>query len=44
MKGITRRDVRELLDTIAERAPIIANRTRSLLHKMWNMAMLDRTS
>jgi integrase len=39
MKEITRRDVRELLDTIAERAPIMANRTRSLLHKMWNVAI-----
>lgn len=40
MKDITRRDVRELLDGIAKRpAPIVANRVRSLLHKMWNVAI-----
>lgn len=40
MKEITRRDVRELLDTIAARpAPIVANRVRSLLHKMFNVAI-----
>ena len=39
MKDITRRDVRELLDAIGTRAPIMANRTRSLLHKMFNVAI-----
>jgi integrase len=40
MKDITRRDVRELLDTIAARpAPIVANRVRSLLHKLFNVAI-----
>lgn len=40
MKEITRRDVRELLDTIAARpAPIVANRVRSLLHKLFNVAI-----
>ena len=40
MKDITRRDVRELLHTIAARpAPIVANRVRSLLHKLFNVAI-----
>ena len=40
MKEITRRDVRELLDTIAARpAPIVANRVRSLLHKLFNVVI-----
>lgn len=40
VKEITRRDVRELLDTIAARpAPIVANRVRSLLHKLFNVAI-----
>jgi integrase len=40
MKDITRRDVRELLDAIAARpAPIVANRVRSLLHKLFNVAI-----
>jgi integrase len=38
---ITRRDVRELLDSIAARpAPIVANRVRSLLHKLFNVAII----
>ncbi|HXG72601.1 MAG TPA: tyrosine-type recombinase/integrase [Gemmatimonadaceae bacterium] len=40
MKDITRRDVRELIDGIAARpAPISANRVRSLLHKLFNVAI-----
>lgn len=39
MKDITRRDVRELLDVIAERAPIVANRVRALLSKMFAVAI-----
>ena len=40
MRDITRRDVRELLDGIVARgAPISANRTRALLHKMFNVAI-----
>jgi hypothetical protein len=40
MREITRRDVRELLDSIAARpAPIVANRVRSLLHKLFNFAI-----
>ncbi len=40
VKEITRRDVRDLLDTIAARpAPIVANRVRSLLHKLFNVAI-----
>ncbi|MFN7982481.1 MAG: tyrosine-type recombinase/integrase [Vicinamibacterales bacterium] len=40
MKDITRRDVRELLAAVAGRpAPIVANRTRSVLHKMFNFAI-----
>jgi len=39
MTDITRRDVRELLAGIATRAPIVANRTRALLHKMFAVAI-----
>jgi integrase len=39
-KEIMRRDVRELLDQIATRAPIMANRVRALLRKMFNWAIL----
>jgi integrase len=40
MRDITRRDVRELLDRIAARpAPIVANRVRSLLHKLFAFAV-----
>ncbi len=39
MRDVTRRDVRNLLEQIAERAPIVANRTRSLLHKMFVIAI-----
>jgi integrase len=38
-KDITRRDVRALLDEIAERAPIMANRTLALVRKMFNFAI-----
>ena len=39
VKDITRRDVRELLDEIAARAPIMANRTLALVRKMFNFAI-----
>lgn len=39
-KEITRRDVRALLDGIAANAPIMANRVRALLRKMFNWAIL----
>ena len=39
MRDITRRDVRDLLDTVAERAPIVANRVRALLHKFFAVAI-----
>jgi integrase len=39
MKEITRRDVRDLLDQIGARAPIVANRVRALLHKFFNVAL-----
>lgn len=39
IKDITRRDVRELLDEIAGRAPIMANRTLALVRKMFNFAI-----
>lgn len=38
-KEITRRDVRNLLEEIAERAPIMANRTLALIRKMYNFAI-----
>lgn len=38
-KDITRRDVRNLLEEIAERAPIMANRTLALVRKMFNFAI-----
>lgn len=38
-KDITRRDVRALLDDIADRAPIMANRTLALVRKMFNFAI-----
>lgn len=38
-KDIKRRDVVLLLEEIAERAPIMANRTRALLSKMFNFAI-----
>jgi integrase len=53
-QSITRRQVRDVLDTIAARAPIQANRVLALLRKVWNFgikrdlvetnpcAMLDR--
>lgn len=39
IKDIKRRDVRELLDEIASRAPIMANRTLALVRKMFNFAI-----
>ena len=36
---ITRRQVRDLLDTIAGRAPIQANRVLALLRKVWNFGI-----
>ncbi|MGH9163771.1 MAG: tyrosine-type recombinase/integrase [Vicinamibacteraceae bacterium] len=39
VKDIQRRDVRELLDEIAERAPIMANRTLALVRKVFNFAI-----
>ena len=39
VKDITRRDVRALVETIAERAPIMANRTLALIRKMFNYAI-----
>jgi len=38
-KDIKRRDVRELLDEVAARAPIMANRTLALIRKMFNFAI-----
>src|SRR5438093_1328370 len=35
-RDITRRQVRELLDSVAERAPVQANRVLALLRKVWN--------
>jgi integrase len=39
LKDIKRRDVRELLDEVATRAPIMANRTLALVRKMFNFAI-----
>ena len=39
IKDLKRRDVRELLDEIAARAPIMANRTLALVRKMFNFAI-----
>jgi integrase len=39
VKEISRRDVRELLDEIGERAPIMANRVLALVRKMFNFAI-----
>ena len=39
-REITRRDVRAFLDRLAERAPIMANRTRALLRKIFNWGIL----
>jgi len=39
VKDITRRDVRAVLDEIAERAPIMANRTLAVIRKMFNFAI-----
>jgi hypothetical protein len=36
---ITRRDVRELLDELAIRGPIMANRTLAIIRKMFNFAI-----
>jgi integrase len=39
VKDIQRRDVRELLDDVAARAPIMANRVLALVRKMFNFAI-----
>ena len=39
VREIRRRDVRELLDEIAARAPIMANRTLAIVRKMFNFAI-----
>ncbi len=39
LKDIKRRDVRELLDEVAARAPIMANRVLALVRKMFNFAI-----
>ena len=39
IKDIKRRDIRELLDEVAARAPIMANRTLALVRKMFNFAI-----
>jgi integrase len=39
IKDIKRRDVRELLDEVATRAPIMANRILALVRKMFNFAI-----
>jgi site-specific recombinase XerD len=38
-KDITRRDVRELTDDVADRAPVMANRTLALVRKVFNFAI-----
>src|SRR5207249_6356737 len=38
-QAITRRQVRDLLDDIAKRAPIQANRVLALLRKVWNFGI-----
>jgi integrase len=40
-KGITRRDVRALLDKIVTKTPIMANRVKALLSKMYNWGILN---
>ena len=39
VKDMTRRDIRPVLDEIAARAPIMANRTLALVRKMFNFAI-----
>ena len=39
VRDLTRRDVRALIENIAERAPIMANRTLALVSKMLNFAV-----
>jgi integrase len=39
VKDMSRRDIREVLDEIAARAPIMANRTLALVRKMFNFAI-----
>ena len=39
VRDITRRDVRELLDELAARGPIMANRTLAIVRKMFNFAI-----
>jgi len=40
-KGISRRDIRTLLDRIAVKTPIMANRVRALLSKIYNWGILN---
>jgi integrase len=39
VRDITRRDVRELLDELSKRGPIMANRTLAIIRKMFNFAI-----
>jgi site-specific recombinase XerD len=39
VKEISRRHVRDLIDDVAERAPIMANRVLALVRKMFNFAI-----
>jgi site-specific recombinase XerD len=39
VKGMTRPEIRPVLDKIAARAPIMANRTLALVRKMFNFAI-----
>jgi integrase len=39
VRDITRRDVRELVESMAERAPIMANRTLEIIRKMFNFGI-----
>lgn len=39
VKDMTRREIRTVLDEIAERAPIMANRTLALVRKIFNFAI-----
>ncbi len=39
VRDLTRRDVRELLDEVAKRGPIMANRTLAIVRKVFNFAI-----
>ena len=39
LKDITRRDIIKLIDDVAERGPIMANRTLAVIRKMFNFAL-----